>query len=471
MSLFESFDCEVNNTLSFWGDLESYTLSDILENKLYSSQVKIQRPSGDWKSRSLILTTTCLYYCGNDLNPKKKAIVKWKKVEAFQEESGTDERFGFKIGHEAIYKEFYLDNTDLLEDWLNELSKVVIMSDFEDEFAVIKEVGKGNYANVYLAKELATSNQFAVKAISKEIVYKSSRGIAAVINEIEIMKKLEHPSLLRLHKVYENTENVFIILDYVEGGDLFRRILKKGKFSEASAAKFMKAMFEGLHYMHSQKIVHRDLKPENLLMSSQDNDEDFKIGDFGLACICTENQTLRCGSPGYIAPEILSKKPYSFKADIFSAGVILYILLSGRAPFYGKTPNEILIKNQECRIYFHEKDWNGISNESVDLVLKLTDPDPDKRLTAEEALQHKWIVSMHNEPGTKLQLPSVGKIAFESPEQGFSCSLMQRLNEKRNLGIQVIYGTVDNEESKSEITTMNIKATGILRKLREDELK
>ena len=229
------------------------------------------------------------------------------------------------------------------------------MKELEEDFAIIKDIGQGNYSIVKLVQALEEHHkEYAAKIISKEEMRKKSRGLSVIISEIEIMRKIKHPLFVTLHRIYENEDNVHLVLDYVEGGDLFHLIQRKERFSEIIAAKFMINLLEGLKYLHDQNIVHRDIKPENILMYSND-DTNFKICDFGLACIAGEDQALRCGSPGYVAPEILQKKSYNNKVDIFSAGIICYILLSGRAPFYGKTSKEILMKNEKCKLHFSDK--------------------------------------------------------------------------------------------------------------------
>ena len=159
-----------------------------------------------------------------------------------------------------------------------------------------------------------------------------------MINEIECMRGVRHPYICSLFGVFEDDKCVHLILEYCGGGELFRRILKRGRFTEYNAARLTQNCLESLVYLHETcSVVHRDLKPENLLMMDRECDFDFKIADFGLASKCIEeNLTLRCGSPGYVAPEILKNCPYGFKVDIFSLGILLYIILSGRSPFNGK---------------------------------------------------------------------------------------------------------------------------------------
>lgn len=149
---------------------------------------------------------------------------------------------------------------------------------------------------------------------------------------------------------------------------------------------------EALDYMHKNKVVHRDLKPENLILAYKDNDYDLRIADFGLASFVNDGELLklRCGSPGYVAPEILEDIGYNEKADIFSAGVILYVLLTGRPVFRGLNMKEILIKNKQCEIEYPAKYWNKISDKAKDLVSKMLKKDPNERISAEQALNHCW---------------------------------------------------------------------------------
>lgn len=468
-SIFDDIDRQVNPGTSFWCPLESFVLQDITENKLYSSKLKMVKSRDHWKERTIILTTTSLYYCKkNTENPKQMTVIKWKKVEAFTEDNEIEERFGFKIGQGHIFGEFYTENVEMLENWLVNLSRVAIMIDFEEDYAIIKEVGKGNYATVFLVQDLENYQKYAVKQINKEVVKKSSRGPSAVISEIEIMRKINHPMMIKLYRIYENEDFVSLVLDYVEGGDLFHRIQKKERFPEEIAAIFMSNMLEGLRYLHSLNIVHRDLKPENILMVSPEDDSEFKLCDFGLACIAGDDQVLRCGSPGYVAPEILMKKAYNNKVDIFSSGIILYIILSGRAPFYGKTSSEILIKNKECRLQFHDKYWRHVSKEGVDMVLKLTDPDPNTRVSADSALRHPWLQSA-NKAMSLLSPFSLSQNIEGSPECGASFTLMKRINDRREMGAEVIIGNVELGKKATEPMPESRRANEVLKKLRDDD--
>lgn len=179
--------------------------------------------------------------------------------------------------------------------------------------------------------------------------------------------------MIRLHEVYESNKYIHLVLCHLEGGELFDRIKSKQAYQEKTAIQVMRNLLEALKYLHDHNVVHRDLKPENLILASKDNDFDLRIADFGLAAPIKEGErlTLRCGSPGYVGPELLEEVGYDTKVDIFSVGVILYVLLSGRPAFRGFNINEILVKNKKCEIEYPPKYWDKISDKAKDLVQKM----------------------------------------------------------------------------------------------------
>ncbi len=224
-----------------------------------------------------------------------------------------------------------------------------------------------------------------------------------LINEIEVLRFLKHPMIITLYEVYEAADYVHLVIEYLKGGELFDKIQLKGSYSEGDAAKLMKRLLQTINYCHKKNVIHRDIKPENIILLDTTSDLDFKIVDFGLAVVSKPGtvETLRCGSPGYAAPEVLLKEGYNLKADIFSCGIILCFLydmirvtnnyrLTGTTPFAATTIEEILTKNRKCEVSTETEIWRNVSGEGKELVVMMTRRDPHKRITSEEALAHPW---------------------------------------------------------------------------------
>lgn len=215
-----------------------------------------------------------------------------------------------------------------------------------------------------------------------------------IFNEITTMRRIEHPNIMKLERVYDEETQVCLVMEYIEGGDLFARMIDCDRISERYAAIVARKLLTALAYMHEKNIIHRDLKLENIMLTSIEEESDIKLADFGFAAETTpENMSLYCGSPGYSAPEILLKQTYNSKVDIFSLGVVIHILLSGKAPFFGRTVEETLMKNREGQIKLAGKCWTHISEEAKDFVRLITTLNPIDRPSAVEALHHKWIYS------------------------------------------------------------------------------
>ena len=188
---------------------------------------------------------------------------------------------------------------------------------------------------VFLSKKISDNKYFAVKCFKKDFILTQQKGKESLMNEIAIMRKYNHPNLLKIYEVYETENSIYIVLDLLEGGELFARLASKVYYDEEKIAKLMKNLLSALNHLHQMNIMHRDLKPENILLKSKESDTDIVIADFGLSTEITTplDKILfkRCGTPGFVAPEVLNfdeKKTafYNEKCDIFSAGVIFYLL-------------------------------------------------------------------------------------------------------------------------------------------------
>lgn len=226
------------------------------------------------------------------------------------------------------------------------------------------------------------------------------------------MRSLNHPNILKLERVYEEDENVYLVLECIEGGDLFNRVVSSEKFNERYCAIIARKLLVALAYMHERNIIHRDLKLENIMLTSVDEEADVKIVDFGFASEMTpKNLQVFCGSPGYVAPEILHKQPYTSKVDVYGVGIVLFIILSGNSPFFARTAEETLARNREGRIKFDATYWAEISDDARDFVRMLTEFEPEARPNAIEALKHRWI-QQHNRQYFESQEMSIKRPSF-----------------------------------------------------------
>ncbi|XP_078303639.1 calcium/calmodulin-dependent protein kinase type IV [Panthera onca] len=273
----------------------------------------------------------------------------------------------------------------LVPDYWIEGSNRDALSDF---FEVESELGRGATSIVYRCKQKGTQKPYALKVLKKTVDKKIVR------TEIGVLLRLSHPNIIKLKEIFETPTEISLVLELVTGGELFDRIVEKGYYSERDAADAVKQILEAVAYLHENGIVHRDLKPENLLYATPAPDAPLKIADFGLSKI-VEHQVLMktvCGTPGYCAPEILRGCAYGPEVDMWSVGIITYILLCGFEPFYDERGDQFMFRRiLNCEYYFISPWWDEVSLNAKDLVRKLIVLDPKKRLTTFQALQHPWV--------------------------------------------------------------------------------
>uniref|UniRef100_A0A8C8ECJ4 Calcium/calmodulin-dependent protein kinase type IV n=1 Tax=Otus sunia TaxID=257818 RepID=A0A8C8ECJ4_9STRI len=241
---------------------------------------------------------------------------------------------------------------------------------------------------VYRCRQKGTQKPYAIKMLKKTVDKKIVR------TEIGVLLRLSHPNIIKLKEIFETPTEISLVLELVTGGELFDRIVEKGYYSERDAADAVKQILEAVAYLHANGIVHRDLKPENLLYATPAPDAPLKIADFGLSKIVEDQVTMKtvCGTPGYCAPEILRGCAYGPEVDMWSLGIITYILLCGFEPFYDERGDQYMFKRiLNCEYDFVSPWWDDVSLNAKDLVKKLVVLDPKKRLTTLQALQHPWV--------------------------------------------------------------------------------
>eukprot|EP00808_Paulinella_micropora_P028922 g49350.t1 len=254
------------------------------------------------------------------------------------------------------------------------------------------KLGAGSFATVKKATRRSDGQIFAVKIIKKNEL--KPEEIMVVHDEVEIMHKIDHPHCVKFIEMFETKTKLYMIMELLTGGELFDRIVEKQAFSEKEAVGVVRAVAEALQYLHRQGIVHRDLKPENLLCSNKTDDFVIKITDFGLAKFrLNANATMNtaCGTPGYVAPEVLKNEAYGPEVDVWSLGVIMYILLCGFPPFYHAKTSELYKLIKAGRYSFPEEYWGGISKDAKHLVSRCLTVNPKERITPQGILEHPWI--------------------------------------------------------------------------------
>ena len=260
-----------------------------------------------------------------------------------------------------------------------------------DKYDIIKEIGSGGFSRCLLVKNKITNQNFACK----ELVKKSISNYEGLMREVNLMIKLDHPNIIKLYEYYEDEKKIYLIMELCTGGELFDKIIKNtenGKpFTEQQVAHIFKQMMSAVNYCHKNGIVHRDLKPENLLYFDQSEDSPIKVIDFGMSQRFDHEKfmTEKVGTAYYVSPEVIKGK-YDEKCDIWSAGVILYILICGYPCFNGEDDKEIISSILRGKVQFYSPEWDNISDDVKNLVLKMCCP-PEKRLTAEQVLNETWV--------------------------------------------------------------------------------
>jgi len=267
------------------------------------------------------------------------------------------------------------------------------MGDIDKIYELKTELGRGAFSIVYLATQRASGQQYAVKVINKKDLGKDYEKNLKM--EVDILKKVNHPNIIALKELFDTPDKLYLIMELVTGGELFDKIVEKGSYTESEAGQLVRKIVSAVDYLHNLGIVHRDLKPENLLLKRADNDLEIAIADFGLSKIVGQQMMMQtaCGTPSYVAPEVLNASGYGKEVDMWSIGVITYILLCGFPPFYGDTVPEIFEQIMEANFDYPEEYWGSVSKEAKDFINKLLVVDSDKRLSASDALRHPWLAA------------------------------------------------------------------------------
>ncbi|KAE9463285.1 hypothetical protein C3L33_04806, partial [Rhododendron williamsianum] len=310
------------------------------------------------------------------------------------------------------------------------------MEDVRSVYTIGKELGRGQFGVTHLCTDKATGEQFACKTIAKRKLV-NKEDIEDVRREVQIMHHLTGQlNIVELKGEYEDKQSVHLVMELCAGGELFDRIIAKGHYTERAAASLLRTIVQIVHTCHSMGVIHRDLKPENFLLLNKQEDSPLKATDFGLSVFFKEGEVFKdiVGSAYYIAPEVLKRK-YGPEVDIWSIGVMLYILLCGVPPFWAESEQGIFNAILRANVDFTTDPWPSISPAAKDLVRKMLNSDPKQRLTAKQVLSHPWIKEDGEAPDTPLD-----NAVLERLKQ------FRAMNKFKKVALRVIAGCLSEEE-------------------------
>jgi calcium/calmodulin-dependent protein kinase I len=319
-----------------------------------------------------------------------------------------------------------------------------------------KKLGEGGFCEVYSAIDLQTKTAVAIKRAdpkkksyrkysADEVIEKIRVGMN---READVLRHLHHPNVIRLHNLVDEGDSIYLVLQLARGGELFDRIIERGKFSEKDAAKFIYQILVAVKYMHNQGYVHRDLKPENILFEDHSEKAKLMLTDFGLSRKLDERMMTNCGTLDYSAPELLKskaeRKGYGPGVDVWSIGVISYILLCGYPPFYTEDRNEAALREKiiSGHYKFDPPTWTRISSSCKEFISSMMCVDPSKRSTLDKLLLHPWI---------RLETANTEDI-YKLIEKDMKATLARRRWQCLELAINALQALCDDSSNVSQKT-------------------
>ncbi|KAG8069177.1 hypothetical protein GUJ93_ZPchr0005g15653 [Zizania palustris] len=336
------------------------------------------------------------------------------------------------------------------------------MEDVRATYTFGRELGRGQFGVTYLATHKPTGRRYACKSIAARKLARKD-DVDDVRREVQIMHHLTgHRNIVELRGAYEDRHSVNLVMELCEGGELFDRIIARGHYSERAAAALCREIVSVVHSCHSMGVMHRDLKPENFLFLNKREDSPLKATDFGLSVFFKPGEQFRdlVGSAYYVAPEVL-KRHYGAEADIWSAGVILYILLSGVPPFWAENEDGIFDAVLQGYIDFSSEPWPSISSGAKDLVKRMLRQDPKERLTAAEILNHPWIREDGEAPDKPLDITVISRMkqfrAMNKLKKVALKVVAENLSEEEIVGLREMFKSLDTDNSGT-ITLEELRA-------------
>ncbi|KAK3551938.1 hypothetical protein QTP70_031517 [Hemibagrus guttatus] len=279
---------------------------------------------------------------------------------------------------------------------LCDIYSVIKREPFTEYYTLIpgKELGRGKFAVVKKCVEKSTGREYAAKFMRKRRKGQDCR--AEIIHEIAVLELASScHRVVNLHEVYEMPSEMVLVLEFAAGGEIFNRCVaeRDEAFKEEDVKRLMRQILEGVAFLHKNNVVHLDLKPQNILLTSDDPLGDIKIVDFGLSRMVSSNQEIReiMGTPEYVAPEVLNYEPISTATDMWSIGVLAYVMLTGMSPFLGADKQETFLNISQINVSYMEEELERLDKTAIHFIKSLLIKEPEDRATAEECLKHQWL--------------------------------------------------------------------------------
>ncbi|CAD8188689.1 unnamed protein product [Paramecium pentaurelia] len=436
---FRSFFDEQTIDSSFWQKSISQINIEKIEHQFMLFE-KSQK-TGFWPNKQTI----------HQINLNMSRIEKIKYQNDQEKESCNRKKYGIRIIRNQRCREFYSRSKEINQKIWEELKKQSLQITFKHDYDIQKMIGKGNFAKVYLCNKKSDKQQFAVKVFEKSKMINTETDRLALLKEISILRKLNYKGFIKLHEVYEDETHIYLVQEYLQGGELYQHIKKNQKLPENIVAGIIATLLKSLEYLHKKNILHRDLKPENMILRKKGILDDLVIADFGLADFYDpfgNYMFQRCGTPGFVAPEILQDKLYDSKVDIYSVGCLMYLLLFGKSPFKGSTYDEIVMRNFNCKVDYQSIE-SIISIQCLQLLKLLLNRRPSQRPNPKEALKHEWfMLNLDNQRYRELN-------NNEEQDQFTKEINKQILNDVRNCGYMKYFSGIQTYE-KPEYSTPQI---------------
>ncbi|CAK88031.1 unnamed protein product (macronuclear) [Paramecium tetraurelia] len=381
----------------------------------------------------------------------------------WQQEKSNYQQVGLEYKGEVKY--FNGDNEGLKQLKILLRNKVMYRN-VSDYYQLIKQLGRGGSSRVYLVTDKCTNQQFASKNVEKRYL-KEDGGFEALFNEIKLMAALKHESIVKLEEVYEGENTFYLILEYLKGSSLHDMITKGIiQLGWVEIKVIMMQILTGVEYMHSLNIMHRDLKPENIMFKNQNDIKGLRIVDFGLATSTkVTNYTFpKCGTPGYVAPEIANMKNHSIKydkiCDMFSVGCIFYKLqITSKDLFPGNDYQEILKLNKKCILNLDTLSIYQTPQTAMDLIYQMLQIDPKNRITAQQALEHPFFTNTYEDRKVKFQTQKKTLTNTSKPWQTLTFKLEKsdqlQLPETKQISKQKEEDIVEDERVTIKLPSIN----------------